>query len=88
MRTDAGENVDVYVYASSLQAFDTAAIGPVGLMKRHRDLLEKVASDKFDLLGIDVRHPLHISTDDLLHAMIIDTSADLTLADEIEPPTD
>lgn len=47
MQTNTGENVDVYVYASSSQAFDTASIGPIGLLKRHRDTLEKIASDKF-----------------------------------------
>ena len=43
--------VDVVIYAGTLQSFDPASLGPVGLLKRHRSLLESVASEKYDREG-------------------------------------
>lgn len=83
MQTKDGEIVDVYVYASSLQAFDTVPAGPVGLLKRHRDFLESIASEKFDREGGDKGHPLQISSEDLVQSMAIDITDDLNTADEI-----
>jgi hypothetical protein len=65
MLTPEGETIDVFVYASTLQAFDNSAVGPVGLLKEHRQLLEEVASAKFDRDGGIVPRPLQISLDDL-----------------------
>lgn len=64
MLTSEGETIDVFVFASTLQAFDSSAVGPVGLLKRHRQLLEEIASAKFDRESIN-RGPLQISLDDL-----------------------
>lgn len=64
MLTSEGETIDVFVFASTLQAFDSSAVGPVGLLKRHRQLLEDIASAKFDRESID-RGPLQITLGDL-----------------------
>lgn len=64
MLTSEGETIEVFVFASTLQAFDGSAVGPVGLLKRHRQLLEEIASAKFDRESID-RGPLQITFDDL-----------------------
>ena len=65
MQTAGGITVDVYVYASALQAFDPDTAGPVGLLKRHRPLLERIASEKYDRGGADGHGPLHITENDL-----------------------
>lgn len=65
MLTSEGETIDVFVYASTLQAFDSSAVGPVGLLKKHRQLLEEIASAKFDRDGGIAPRPLQISLDDL-----------------------
>ncbi|MCQ4633979.1 hypothetical protein GB927_028365 [Shinella sp. CPCC 100929] len=65
METPEGMTLDVYIYASTLQAFDTEPVGPVGLLKRHRSLLEAVASDKYDREGTTSDGTLHITADDL-----------------------
>lgn len=66
MSADDGARIDVYVFASSLQAFDADPTGPVGLLKRHRALLETIASEKFDRESFSPHVPLHITTDDIL----------------------
>ena len=58
MLTSEGETIEVFVFASTLQAFDSSAVGPVGLLKRHRQLLEEIASAKFDREGGIDRGPL------------------------------
>lgn len=63
MQTSEGTTVEVYVYASALQSFDPDPLGPVGLLKRHRQLLEEIASAKYD------RHrapgTVHVTAEDL-----------------------
>jgi hypothetical protein len=66
METPEGKTVDVYVYASTLQCFDQDPVGPVGLLKRHRTLLEKAASDKFDRDGAVVDRAVHILVKDIM----------------------
>lgn len=63
-----GTAVDVYIYASALQSFDADPVGPVGLLKRHRGLLEAVASEKYDRVGATDGNALQITVDDLLSA--------------------
>jgi hypothetical protein len=65
MLAEDGTPVDIYVFANTLQAFDSEAIGPVGLLKRHRALLEEVASRKFDEAGPGGHGPLEITLADL-----------------------
>ncbi|WP_119258554.1 hypothetical protein [Shinella zoogloeoides] len=65
MLTSEGETIDVFVFAGTLQAFDSSAVGPVGLLKRHRQLLEEIASAKFDREGGIAPGPFQISLDDL-----------------------
>ena len=51
--------------SASVAAFDSSAVGPVGLLKRHRQLLEEIASAKFDREGGIDRGPLQITLGDL-----------------------
>ena len=76
MQTTEGTTVEVYVYASALQAFDPDSVGPVGLLKRHRHLLERIAGEKYDPNSTG---PLHITEDDLRRA----AASGETAADEI-----
>ena len=64
METPEGMTLDVYIYASTLQAFDTEPVGPVGLLKRHGSLLEAVASDKYDREGTTSDGALNVTADD------------------------
>lgn len=80
MLTSEGKTIDVYIYASTLHAFDTAPVGPVGLLKRHRALLETIASEKYDRDGAGDKRPLHITGADLRSAhspVANDTESDL-----------
>ena len=65
MQTPEGTIVDVFIYASTLQSFDPDSLGPVGLLKRHRQLLESIASDKYDRRGIAGGVFLQITEEDL-----------------------
>lgn len=65
MQTTEGTIIDVFVYASALQSFDPAPNGPVGLLKQHRPLLERIASEKYDRDGVNGANLLHITDDDL-----------------------
>jgi hypothetical protein len=65
MQTTEGTTVDVFVYARALEMFDPDPIGPVGLLKRHRTLLEGIASEKYDRYGATDRNLLHIADEDL-----------------------
>lgn len=65
MQTSDGMTVDVFVYASTLQQLDPDSVGPVGLLKRHRTLLESIASEKFDRDGVTGPYMLHITHEDL-----------------------
>lgn len=65
MLTTEGKTIDVFIYASALQSFDPTPNGPVGLLKRHRPLLERIASEKYDRDGAREGGFLHISDDDL-----------------------
>ncbi|MGX5722321.1 hypothetical protein [Shinella zoogloeoides] len=65
MQTPEGTAVDVFIYASALQSFDPASLGPVGLLKRHRSLLESVASEKYDRKGTAEGNLLHLTEEDL-----------------------
>lgn len=76
MQTPEGKTIDVYVYASTLQRFDADPVGPVGLLKRHRALLETIASDKFDRGNPTDVGPLHISEQDLHGARATDGVVD------------
>jgi hypothetical protein len=76
MQTPEGTTVDVFIYASALQSFDLDAVGPVGLLKRHRPLLERLASEKYDRGGPTDANLLHITDIDLSAAQISDTMAD------------
>lgn len=62
----------------ALQSFDTDPIGPVGLLKRHRSLLETIAGEKYDRDGA-TEGVLHLTEDDLRA-----TRATEAVADEIE----
>ena len=80
MLTPEGKTIDVYIYASALQSFDSDPVGPVGLLKRHRVLLETIASEKYDRDGVGDDRPLHITDVDLrsAHAAVAnDTESDL-----------
>ncbi|MCV9999411.1 hypothetical protein OE766_14270 [Pararhizobium sp. YC-54] len=77
MQTPEGKTIDVYIYASTLQSFDADPMGPVGLLKRHRALLETIASEKYDRDGVGDADPLRITDDDL-------RSASGKLSDETE----
>lgn len=68
MQTLEGKTIDVYIFASTLQSFDTDPVGPVGLLKRHRALLETIASEIFDQDGVGDVGPLRITEDDLRRA--------------------
>lgn len=76
MQTLEGKTIDVYVYASTLQWFDADPVGPVGLLKRHRALLETIASEKFDRRNSTDHGPLHISVEDLHGARSTDGIGD------------
>jgi len=65
MQTLEGTAVDVFIYASTLQSFDPASVGPVGLLKRHRSLVESVASEKYDREGMAEGNLLHLTEEDL-----------------------
>ena len=65
MQTSDGTTVDVFVYASALQQLDPDSVGPVGLLKRHRTLLERIASEKFDREGATSTNLLHVTEEDL-----------------------
>ncbi|MGQ3212535.1 hypothetical protein [Shinella sp.] len=65
MQTPEGKTIDVYIFASTLQSFDADPVGPVGLLKRHRALLETIASEKYDHHGVGDTGPLRITEDDL-----------------------
>lgn len=64
MQTAEGTTIDVFIYASTLQSFDPDSLGPVGLLKRHRPLLETIASAKYDREGASA-DLLHLTEDDL-----------------------
>lgn len=76
MQTPAGETLDVFIYASTLHAFDFDPVGPVGLLKRHRALLERIASEKYDQEGTPRGNFLHITDDDLPAAEASEANAD------------
>lgn len=65
MSTPEGTTIDVFVYASALQSLDADPVGPVGLLKRHRALLESIASEKYDRTGAGYDSILQITKDDL-----------------------
>lgn len=65
MQTTEGTTIDVFVYASTLQSFDPAPVGPVGLLKKHRPLLERIASENYDRGGAAANNLLHVTDDDL-----------------------
>ncbi len=65
MQKMEGATIDVVVYASALQSFDPAPVGPVGLLKMHRPLLERIASEKYDRDAAAANNLLHITDDDL-----------------------
>ncbi|WP_165909509.1 hypothetical protein [Shinella sp. JR1-6] len=75
MQTSDGMTVDVFIYASTLQQLDQASLGPVGLLKRHRTLLESIASEKFDRQGATGTN-LHITEEDLRVAQASGAKAD------------
>ncbi|WP_411035593.1 hypothetical protein [Shinella sp. BYT-45] len=77
MQTSEGKTIDVYIYASTLQSFDADPVGPVGLLKRHRALLEAIASEKYDRDGAGDAGLLHITDVDL-------RTAQTGLADDAE----
>lgn len=76
MQTPAGETIDVFIYASTLQAFDLDTVGPVGLLKRHRTLLERIASERYDQEGATGGNFLRITDDDLRAAKASEANAD------------
>lgn len=76
MQTTEGTTIDVFVYASALQSFDPAPVGPVGLLKRHRSLLERIASDKYDQDGTTGSNLLHITDNDLRAAQVSETNSE------------
>jgi hypothetical protein len=76
MQTSEGKTVDDFVYASTLHAFDLDTVGPVGLLKRHRTLLERIASEKYDQEGTTNGNFLHITNDDLRAAKASETNTD------------
>ncbi len=63
------------VFASALQTFDTDPVGPVGLLKRHRALLETIASEKYDRDGA-TEGLLHLTEDDLRATRATDAVVD------------
>ncbi|WP_421581036.1 hypothetical protein [Shinella sp. M31] len=78
MQTTDGAAIDVFVYASTLQSFDPAPVGPVGLLKKHRLTLERIASDKYDRYGAAANNLLHITDDDLRAAKANEGTAYVT----------
>lgn len=76
MQTSDGMTVDVFIYASTLQQLDPGSVGPVGLLKRHRTLLEGIASEKYDRDGATGANLLHITLEDLRAAQASDAKAD------------
>lgn len=78
MQTTEGTTIDVIVYASALQSFDPAPVGPVGLLKKHRPLLERIASEKYDRDGAVADNLLHITDDDLRAARANEGTANET----------
>ena len=64
MQTLQETTINVFVFASSLQSFDADPVGPVGLLKRHRSLLEAIASEKYDQESA-TEGLLHLTEDDL-----------------------
>lgn len=87
MLTPDGQTIDVYIYATTLQASDNGPVGPVGLLKRHRPMLEEVASSKFDREGGIDRGPLHITLDDLRSIEPIAEGTDLQSSGPDSTPT-
>lgn len=65
MRSLEGAEVHVFIYVSALQSFDPDPLGPVGLLKRHRPLLERIASEKYDRDGVSGPALLQLTLDDL-----------------------
>lgn len=51
--------------STSTPSFRLKAGGPVGLLKRHRPLLERIASEKYDRDRGAAANLLHIADDDL-----------------------
>jgi hypothetical protein len=82
MVTSEGLAVDVYVYASTLQSLGLEGIGPVGLLKRHRDLLERAASEKVDRSGMEAGLPVHVTSDDIEKASVISQNMDANTASD------
>ncbi|KQV37657.1 MULTISPECIES: hypothetical protein [unclassified Rhizobium] len=78
MQTAEGATIDVFIYASTLQSFDPDSLGPVGLLKRHRPLLETIASEKYDREGASA-DLLHLTKDDLSA-----TRANEAVVDDVE----
>ncbi|MEW9612717.1 hypothetical protein AB3G45_02435 [Shinella sp. S4-D37] len=76
MQTSDGMTVDVFIYASALQRLDPESVGPVGLLKRHRALLESIASEKFDRGDATGTNLLHITEEDLHVAQASEAKAD------------
>lgn len=76
MQTAEGTTIDVFVYASTLQSFDPAPAGPVGLLKRQRSLLERIASEKYDKAGGIGADLLHITDGDLQAADVGEAATD------------
>ncbi|KQV42749.1 MULTISPECIES: hypothetical protein [unclassified Rhizobium] len=76
MQTTEGMTIDVFIYASSLQSLGPSSVGPVGLLKRHRPALERIASEKFDREGVTDANLLHITDNDIRSAHISETTAD------------
>jgi len=65
MQTPEGKTINVYIFASTLQSFDADPVGPVGLLKRHRSLLETIASEKYERNAVGDASVLRITEDDL-----------------------
>ncbi|WP_432350013.1 hypothetical protein WMC41_29655 (plasmid) [Shinella yambaruensis] len=76
MQTTEGATIDVFIFASALQAFDADPVGPVGLLKRHRPLLERLASEKYERDGVTGTNLLHITDHDLRGAQAGDGITD------------
>lgn len=75
MQTAEGTTIDVFIYASTLQSFDPDSLGPVGLLKRHRSLLETIASEKYDREGASA-NLLHLTDDDLRATQVSEAIVD------------
>ena len=76
MQTSDGMTVDVFVYASTLQQLDPDSVGPVGLLKRHRLSLERIASEKYDRDGVTGANLLHVTEEDLRTAQASEANGD------------